>query len=154
MQTAEQRAAATRKRDDRIIEGIKLGLSVKELATRIGVEEDYAKKLRASVARQHGLTITSGSTPEVPYGLTERSRILRGRLSLMLSDLVERKNMHPIDVAMAVGVTQTQQTENRSAPYPHDWKLSELERLAELQGRDIVSLLHELLQPKMNGEAI
>lgn len=154
MQPAEQRALAVQQRDDRIIEGIKQGLSVKEIAARVGVDEDYAKTLRRQLAQQHGLTIGSGSTPELPFGITERSRILRARLSLKLANLTDQRGLHPVEVAYSVGVPQKAQAENRSSPYGHDWKLSELERLAALEGKDVIQLLQEILRPKLSGEVI
>lgn len=160
MHTADQRAAAVQKRDAVIIDAIKNNLSVKEIAARVGVEEDYAKKLRAQLAEEHGLTIATKARVKgrdkvaPPYGLTQRTRIIRGRLGNKLRDLTERRGIHPVEVALLTGITQTEQTQNKASPYPHDWKLSELERLAALEGKDIIQFLQELLQPKMNGEAL
>ncbi len=142
------------KRDNLIIEAIKEGLSVKEIAARVGVEEDYAKKLRAKLARQHGLTVTAGSTPSQTYGMTEDSMVMRGRLMNKLSNLVNIQGIHPVEVALMTGVTQTAQTENRVRPWTYDWKLSELERLAAVEGVSISELLLEVIGPRKSGEIL
>ena len=156
MGQAEKRAAADQKRSDIILQAIKDGMSVKALAARIGVEEDYAKKLRRQVAAKHGLTTTDGESPELAFGLAESgdSYLFRNRVANMLVDLVDRDGLHPVEVAMQTGVPEKAQTKSKTKPYPHDWKLSELERLAAFKGMTFIELMEKLIKPRLPGEIV
>lgn len=147
MHTADERAAAIKARDDLLLEAIRDGLSVKAIAARIGVEEDYAKRERRRLATEHGVVVDEGSSPEVPYGITPGTKTMRSRLGTILYDLANRRKMHPVELAFHTGVTQKAQTKaiNSKSFNAHDWKLSELERLAALTGKDFKTLMKELL---------
>jgi len=151
MHTADERAAAIKARDDLLLEAIRDGLSVKAIAARIGVEEDYAKRERRRLAAEHGLNAGEGSTPEMPFGLTRATAALRMKLGTILVRLTDRKRLHPVEIAFHTGVTQKAQTKASSKDAKgnvynaYDWKLSELERLASLTGKDFKTLMKELL---------
>ena len=155
MGQAEKRAAADKKRTDIIVQGIKDGMSVKALAARIGVEEDYAKRLRKTAAADHGLTVAEGESPATPFGFTADSADFRLRLRNKLVNLVEMHGHHPVEVAMMVGISEKAQKRNAGkASNNHDWKISELERLAAAYNMTFLELMAEVTRPRKPGELI
>ena len=154
MFTASVREKALNDRRARFIGYIKAGLRLPEIAEREGVDERYAKQVRKEIASAEGLSIAENPPPSVeerarllPFGLTSSSNSLRGRLGSVVYKHTEINGMHPVDLAAKTGVNQKALKSSWSNPSIHDWSLSQIERLAALEGKDFVTFMRELLKP-------
>lgn len=76
----------------------------------------------------------------LPYGLTNATARLRGRLGDHLYQLRERGNNHDNfgrnQVAPQIGLNARQQLRAEQTPFNHDWSLSQIERLARALGEN------------------
>lgn len=120
-----------------------------------GMAERACRALIKSLEQEHSVDYFSTGTrrdpDEMPYGLTDATRHLRQRLADCLYQLRERGNdgnpsYGRSQLCPRVGLNIRQQRRAENKPFAHDWKLSEIERLAREIGRDPVELLLSCLK--------
>lgn len=79
---------------------------------------------------------------QIPYGLTSVTSDLRAKLGDQLFLLREKGNHKgPNSLSPRLGLNFQQQKKAVTAPFTHDWTLSQIERLAREVGRDPRELL-------------
>ena len=114
-----------------------------------GMAERACRAVVKEIEDEHGLDYmnVSSKAPKdtMPYGLTSATSRLRQKLGDNLYALRERGNdsshFGRNQVAPRVGLNNRQQLKAESRPFAHDWKLSEIERLAREHGRDPMEFL-------------
>lgn len=114
-----------------------------------GMAERACRAIVKEVEAEHGLTymnVASKAPNDImPYGLTSATHRLRQKLGDNLYALRERGNdsshFGRHQVAPRVGLNNRKQLKAESKPFAHDWKLSEIERLAREHGRDPMEFL-------------
>jgi hypothetical protein len=114
-----------------------------------GMHERACRAIVKEVEAESGLNYMNEASKAprdaMPYGLTTSTARLRQKLGDNLYALRERGNdsshFGRNQVAPRVGLNNRQQLKAESRPFAHDWKLSEIERLAREHGRDPVEFL-------------
>ena len=105
------------------------------------------------LAKQHGVEYTprsEGDTPAMPEGLTSESSLLRSRLGDLVYHLSFRQKRHPLEISKLVGLgSQRAQKLAQERPFAHDWKLSQIERLAKVHE---MPFKHLMLQSLLSAE--
>ncbi|MET0375913.1 MAG: hypothetical protein ABW128_16865 [Rhizorhabdus sp.] len=137
-----------------MVEHIRNNLTAREIAAREGLEMDYACRERARILKKEGITpnkrprLSPAEREKVlPYGLGRGTQALRGRLGTVIDDRNRRfPDETPIDLAGKIGLTETCQRLSHTNSSGVDWTLSQIERLANLEGKDFVSFMKELLR--------
>ncbi len=86
------------------------------------------------------------TSDEMPFGLTPATAHLRRKLGDLVY-LVRERGDHkgPNSLAPRIGLGYQAQRRASEAPFNHDWKLSEIERLAQELGRDPRELIMSCL---------
>lgn len=136
-------------REERLATFIAEGRPVSAVALLEVIDHDYAYRLLMDVAKLRGLEyrpkrVPQGETREIP-GLTSASHSLRARLGNALYGLT----LSSPDLAKATGITSKAQTVAKNRPFNYDWKLSQIERLANQLGVPFEEfLLRALLTPR------
>jgi hypothetical protein len=137
----EQRKQLLSERDQRIVQFMKERLSVAHIADLEGIEEDYARKATRRLAAQEGIEYNPAKETSREI-LTDASRQFRIGMAKIVSELRDAPGAHPLEIARDTGLTQaaqvaaTQRAENSNVGYTHDYKLSQLERIAATRGDD------------------
>lgn len=132
--------------EQRVTDRLKAGESMEFIAAAEGVVLSTINNLRKRLK----LTVKKGKTPKKPHGLTANSSRIRGYLGPRLKDQVAG-GLHWMEVAAATGIPRNQQKVAGQNPFDHDWKLSEIERLAQLMGVPLHELLLRAMQPPVVG---
>ena len=147
MGTASRREQLLEERRKRVFGYFKSRLSLAEIMQREGIDERTAKELRRE-ARRLGHPSGSGRTSERPFGLTQASESFRVKLGSLIFNMMEKEGKHQLEISRDIGITQKTAGKMRQrASFPHDWKVSEIERLAVQRGVPFRALMLEMLKP-------
>jgi len=147
MSAAGRRDQLLEERKERVFKYLKDKVSINEIMAREGIDERTAKELKRE-ARRKGLPASSGVTSQTPYGITDESRQFRIHLGDRVRRMLDNDGYHQLEVSRILGLTQKTSSKLRGrASFPHDWKLSELERMAKSQGWTFPELMLRMLQP-------
>lgn len=144
MSLARQKAAA-KERDARIIKALQRGESEEHIANVEGIGPQTVKKLRRGLP-----LLKNGTSPAKPYGLTDETNTFRSNLGNRVNDLKSR-GLVQAEIGRMIGVPPHSQTAARTKPGLHDWKLSQIERLAEEEGMTWLELILKESMPAMRG---
>ena len=114
-----------------------------------GMHPRSARALIKEIETEHNLNYmgvhSRAPKDQMPYGLTQATHRLRQKLADNLYMLRERgkdsSHYSPNEVAARIGLHSRAQLKAKERPFAHDWKLSEIERLARELGRDPQELL-------------
>jgi len=132
----------TAERDERIIKAVRAGLSAEHISHVEGLNVTSIGLL----LKKRGIKKPEGKSPDTPYGLTAATASLRSRLGDKVRDL--RSRGLPIEVAPLIGISPLAQA--RAIDGRWDWKMSELERLAEQEDIKFLDLILTLEKPTMS----
>lgn len=138
-------------RDKRMVGYIKSRLSAAEIAKREGIQPDYAMKQRKRVAVENGLTIQGPKSGDMPYGLDNESRRLRGRLGDKLWYLQSKLKMEQLEIAQRVGIPRKLQKKAMEKPNAYNWTLAEMQQLAKALGVSFEALMVDLTTERPDG---
>lgn len=98
------------------------------------------KELEAELGVQYMALHIQDQPGDAPYGLTTSTSRLRQKLADALYTLLERGSdgdkIGRHTAAPRVGLNNREQIRAESRPFNHDWKLSQIERLARELNRD------------------
>jgi hypothetical protein len=129
---------------DRIIEAIKAGVSRKGIAQREGLNHRVASNIINDLIAKHGLTYVPKDDVHA-YGTTNETALLRSALGGYLFDLRQQLGGDRAEVARLVGLNRRDQVRAEQRPFQHDWKVSEMERLAHATGITLKELLDGII---------
>ncbi len=116
-----------------IIQSIKDGMTIKDLAAQTGWNERTLMSDRKIIAKEEGLEISTKGVA-LPLGLTKAGSLqLRVHLANHLNRVTIATGHRPKEVATLIGVNRAGQRRAEKTPYAHDWTLSQIERLAKAQ---------------------
>lgn len=114
--------------------------SLKRIAEREGMKDKAVRDIIEGMGAkgQHYMALGIRSpVGEIPYGLTPSTANLRRKLGDLVFLIRERgDHKGPNSLAPRLGLNFQQQRRAETAPFNHDWKLSEIERLSQELGRD------------------
>lgn len=119
------------------------------IADIYGLEPDQVRKTCRRIAAERGIDYkpVRAADDALPPGMTDASRTLRNHLANTL-DKHKVASDHRLDVCREIGLTQAAQKAATTRPNPHNWSLSQIERLADSTGQDFtVMVLQGLLSP-------
>lgn len=136
-----QRKTLLQERDDRIVEFMQQNRPVAVIAELEGLEEFYCRKATRRLAEERGIEYQPDKDSGHAGLMNEASRALRSNLANILHDYRNKPGRHPLEVARDTGLTQAQQVQATERGGRHDWKISQLERLAQTTGLDFNRLL-------------
>lgn len=144
----EQRKQLLNERDERIIKFMHEQLPVANIAELEGLEEDYTRKATRRLAVEHDIDYKPVKNQNGAGLLTEATRYFRNNIANRLYALRNKPGQHPLAVARDTGLTQAQQVAASERGGLHDYKLSQLERIAAMSGDDFkLMMLKALLTP-------
>lgn len=143
----EQRKSLLDARDKRILQFMQEQRPVAAIAELEGLEPDYCRKATRRLAAEHGVDYQPVKGVRLtPLG--DASREFRNRLANFLYKYCNAPRRHPLEVCQATGLTQAQQVDATMGA-KHDFKLSQLERLAEAREEPFkLMMLRALLTPE------
>lgn len=124
------------------------------IATMEGMAERACRLLIKEIEAETGLTYGGSGVrrdpDELPHGLSAATNALRSYLAGELYTLREKgnrgKSYSRAELAPLIGLNPRSQIRAVNKPFTHDWKLSEIERLAWAMGRDPLELLTACLK--------
>lgn len=145
LQTQAEVADDARRRRERILTYITQDPPVPYANIRMmeGMHDRSCRVLIHELEEEHGIkylnTPASKAPPTaLPYGLTDATARLRGRLGDHLHSLRTRGRNHDAygrnQIAPLVGMNPREQGRAEALPFNHDWTLSQIERLARELG--------------------
>lgn len=106
---------------------------VAAIAEVIGLAPDQTRKIITRLKKELGLEYKPPRLqPRILF--TDQSREFRNSLGNMLYGYRERSRKHPTEIAMELGLLISQQKKATERGGQHDWKISEIERLAAARG--------------------
>jgi transposase-like protein len=135
-----QRKVLLEERDEAIVAFMERGRPVAAIAELLGLEENYCRKATRRLAEERGLDYKPVKEPPTAL-LSEASRRLRNNLANLLYDYRNKPGRHQLEVARDTGLTQAQQILATERGGQHNFKLSELERVATATGQDFTRML-------------
>jgi len=150
MSTPKKRQAElVGERPDIILAHLRNGLTAKEIAEREGLDVATTGKTVGKLRELHPDLPPEGKRDAVPFGLTVQSQMMRTQLGYIVDDL--RRKYHQTELAKIIGMTNAEQ--RRASPYKmqHDWKLSQLERVAAELGLTFEQLMQKVMYPPKIG---
>lgn len=144
-----QRDELLTERDSRLLEMMKQGRPIRAMAKLEGLEPDYAGKICAGLAKQHGIDYhPEGKRQQhknaLPPGLSDRTSGFRRRAATALYLWVLRSKRHPLEVCRDTGLSQAGQRAACLAHGPYDWSLSELDRWSQAMNVTFEELILDL----------
>jgi DNA-binding XRE family transcriptional regulator len=114
-----------------------------------GMHDSAVRKTVVELCKEHNLNyMKCGSRRDrrmMPFGITQGSARFRSKLADALYRLRKEQTLTVVDMATTVGLNAQRLRAAESRPYNHDWKLSEIERLATALGRETREFLLECL---------
>ncbi|WP_156930363.1 hypothetical protein [Sphingomonas jaspsi] len=132
-------------RDERIITAMRQGRPVAAIAELEGLEPDYCRKATRRLAAEYGIEYTP-DPQSTPPRLSDASRTFRNNMANVVYDYRNAPGRHQLEVSRDTGLTQAQQLLASQRGGQHDFRLSQLERLAASTGQDFtVMMLRNLL---------
>ncbi len=139
-----------RERDARIRAGLLAGHSETHMMAVEGADPRTVGPIATALRKATGRK-TKGKSPRLPHGLTDKTESMRMKLGDRLRDL-RNQPLDRLEVARITGVTPVagQNAALSSAPH-YDWKMSELERLAEAGDTTFIELILRAARPTMVG---
>lgn len=137
----EQREAELHERDEKIAVLMGRQYAVEVIAEIVGIEPEYCRKATRRIAAARNLRYKPGKEAGADELLSEDSRLFRSNLASLVHQLREEPGQHPIRLSREIGLTQSQQVKAKDRPFAHDYKLSQLERIARKKGRSLAELL-------------
>jgi hypothetical protein len=142
------RAKLNAEREQRFLKYLNDKWTNHDIAAVEGLEPYYAGKELARIARKHKLKIGKRVPQqwELPYGLDERTRRFRYNLGTELYNYRYDNKLHPNAVASQLGMTTAEQRSAIEKPWGHDWKLSQIQRLADAVGVPFEKFLARILK--------
>lgn len=147
MSVAGRRDRLLEERKERVFQYLKDKVSISEIMAREGIDERTAKELKRE-AKRKGLPTSSGVTAQTPFGITDESRQFRMHLGDRVRRMLDNDGYHQLEVSRILGLTQKTSAKLRNeVHYPHDWRLSEMERMAQANGWSFPELMLRMLQP-------
>ena len=123
--------------------------SLRRIAEREGMREKAVRNILedfGDIGAQFISRSIRSPRDETPYGLTPATANLRRKLGDMVF-LIRQRGDHngPNSIAPKIGLNFQEQPKAETGPFNHDWKLSQIERLARELGRDPRELLMSCL---------
>lgn len=146
MSVAARRRKLLDEQKERVFRMFAAGTTDKDILHIEGIDETTLKIYKRE-AKQAGLPIKSGVSSPTPHGIAPGSLRMRLNLGRHVKDMLDREGWHPLEIARDLGITQKNQRVLRDKGSPHDWRLSELQRLADLRGVSFSLLMVTMLQP-------
>lgn len=147
VERGEQRKQLLQERDERIVTFMRQQRPIAVIAELEGLEADYCRKACKRLAAEHGIDYDPNSEPVSP-ALSDASRRLRNHMANVLYAYRNAPNRHQLEVARDTGLTQSQQLIATERGGRHDYKLSQLERIAAATGQPFTKMmLRALLTP-------
>jgi hypothetical protein len=136
------------KRDKRIVKRLLKGESETHIMAVEGADAKTVGDIRKTLK---GQLTAKGKSPPIPYGLepdTERIRAnLGNEINNLLNKPLERWEISPlIGIPPVAGLNAA-----KAKPGRHDWKMSELSRLAKLGDKTFIELILTMAQPTKVG---
>lgn len=109
-----------------------------------GISTGSARKIIKKLSKEHGIsyigTAASRNDGGTPVGLTETTNRFRSSLANELWRVTNNHNEFGfkarVQAASALGLHPREQIAAEVTPFNHDWKLSQIERLARQLGED------------------
>jgi hypothetical protein len=144
-------SALKKDEDEWVVDLLKDQRPVAAIAKLIGKDRDYTYSIvnRLLQARPeiNYRPEADRAAPMLGEGTRAFRAVLAGKLYALRDQVKDRLGLEGTDVVRAgkyaTGLTRAQQKRAIERPYTHDWKLSELQRLAEATGQDVRELLAE-----------
>jgi hypothetical protein len=127
-------------RDERIIEFMRQGRPVAVIAELEGLEPDYCRKATRRLSADYCIDYNPDREP-VTSLLGEASRRFRNNIANVLYQFRNKPCQHPLAVARDTGLTQAQQILASERGGRHNFKLTELERLAVATEQDFTRMM-------------
>lgn len=145
----EQRKQLLQERDDRIAVFMEQGRAVAVIAELEGLEPDYCRKATRRIAEERSIEYSPEKEP-VPRGLlSDASRRFRNNVANEVYKLRETPGRHPLEISRDTGLTQFQIGIAIDKGGLHDYKLSQLERIAAASNDNFTNMmLKALLTPE------
>lgn len=112
-----------------------------------GVDPAKVANIRKDHRKKHG--DIQGKSPKEPYGLTPDTTHIRSRLADRIHDL-RRRQLERWEVSRMIGLTPMAGL-NAATESRHDWKMSELERLARAGDTTFLDLILMAERPVIAG---
>lgn len=131
----EQRQAELQQRDDDIAEWMSRQYSVEVIAELAGVATDYCRKATRRIAAERDIKYNPEKEAGADELLSEDSRLFRSNMAAIVHELRELPDQHPVRLSRAIGLTQYEQVKAKDRPFTHDYKISQIERIAREKGR-------------------
>lgn len=142
---------AARERRDRIFGYMTQNppMTVRTIREIEGINDRTARNIIKEIEAERGVTYEGLGTRDprdtMPYGLTPSTLRLRQRLGDLVYLLTERgresDKLGRHRVGPRIGLNNREQIRAEQRPFNHDWKLSQIERLARELNRDPVEML-------------
>lgn len=134
------------KRKQRILEYITQNppVPISIISEMEGIHDRPLRQIVKELEEEHGIKYicTEGARrgSDLPYGITEATNRLRANFGNELYKVTNPNNdfgyRNRHDAAPAVGMNNREQIRAETKPFCHDWKLSQIERLARRLGED------------------
>lgn len=137
-------------RNERIRVALLAGESETHVMAVEGADPQTVGAIRRSLIRTKG-KLRTGKSPPIPYGLGDGTSRIRSHLGNRVSDL-RRKGMERWEISTAIGITPIAGINAATVgPERHDWKMSELERLAKAGDTTFIELILSAAKPTLVG---
>lgn len=150
-----QRKSLLELRDDKIAELMERRRPVNAIAKIIGMEPVQCRKAVHRIAEERGVDYQPIKEPVIKGVLTDASRRFRNNLASILYSLREAPGAHPLEISLNTGLTQAQVAAAIDKGGLHDFRLSELERVATLHKTDFTNLvLKAVLSPEQYEKVV
>jgi hypothetical protein len=153
----KSRIERTQDRNEHIVLLLKDNRPTRAIAEMKGLAFDYCRDLCRELVILHDLdynpsTAATSDKSSLPFGLTEQSRAFRAATGTLVYNL--REILHFTDVGNATGLSNADQSRATEGQGVHDYKLSQMERLAEASGMTFRDLVLKSLLTKEEYERV
>lgn len=107
------------------------GNTASEIANRLGMNEQVVRRKLVELGMG-----APRATTRMPFGITRNSYSLRAALGMILTEMVERE-VSQSEISEFTGLNRREIARAKDYPYSHDWKLSQIERTLQHEGKTL-----------------